>query len=253
MKIFMTKRWIAFAAATVPMLAAMGMGLRMLVNSVVFTLGIAIIFLLIPLAAIGMLALCLFSNWEGKTKAAVSLLLIACFVVTELFALFFTGFYQVKHYSGEEAWEQYSLRMETNPLLPEVDDLGEPWEISYHNVYTSAAGISAAETDWLICRYTPEKYDAQMVALESNGIFQSESINEWDWNCGPMVKLDGYQFRMAAVAYYSEEIFVIGHSQNTGEILYVCFWDEYLLRSDTSMQEIVNDYCGWKYIRRHCG
>ena len=137
--------------------------------------------------------------------------------------------------------------------MPELSAIGRPTDIEYHNVF-AVFFIFSSETDYLICRYTPEEYEIRKAALETEYTFQTETITEGTSKCEPMADVDGYQFRMLSpeeyngTILYPKKMILIGYSDNAREIVYVAFedWDlDYM----SSFKDFIVDDCGWKHIR----
>lgn len=163
-----------------------------------------------------------------------------------------SGSKNLHHYDGIKAVQQYNA-LEKSSLMPEVSDLGDPVEIEYYDAQYTIA-IFSSETDWLICRYTPEEYEIQKTALETQYVFQTYPIETPDAITEPVAKNDGYIFRMLSLEEYSEElcfpqhIIFVGYSDETKEIFYGEFNDidlDYI----ESLEDFIQDDCCWKHIR----
>ena len=239
--------------ALVPLLAIL-FGIGMLLKGTLFNLGFAITFFTIPLIAEGLLAWCIFSGSKTCKKVILSGTILAIFIIVFLFAFIITNTVTVRCYEGAEAEQQYSSVPNEYSLMPDLSAIGQPAEIQYYYV-SSTVVIFHSETDFLICRYPPDEYEAQKARLEAEYTFQSETITDsYGSNCEPETEIDGYQFRLLSIEaykdtlYYPQKIILIGYSDLTREIIYAEF-EDYDLDCIRSLKSFIIDYCGWKYIR----
>ena len=238
---FTKDRLTGFICCALLPLAAMFFGILLLVKDVLLNVGIAVVYFLIPLLAVGVLALCIFSNSKSWKKYILCGVILVVFLITFFFASLIVGWTQLERYEGDKAVQQYSSSVSENKLMPKLSELGNPEKIEYYNLF-SAFFIFSYETDGLICTYTQEEYAIQKARLDTTYNFQAEKA----------VEIDGYQFRMLSVdEYYLDyphEVVLIGCSDDTNEIVYLEFYDidlDYI----TSLEEFIADECGWKYVR----
>lgn len=250
---FTKDRLIGFILCVSLPVFAITLGIRMLMKGTLFNFGFAIAYFLIPLFTAGLLAWCIFSGSKTLRKTITSGAILALFAVSFLCSFIFVGFVQAKRYEGTQAQIQYAAVKNENPLMPELSGIGQPAAIEYDNIVT-AFFLFYAETDYLICRYTPDEYEMQKAALETDYAFQETVITGDFSNCDPSVEIDGYRFRLLSPDEYKGEIFypknlvLIGFSDAAREIVYAAFEDadlDYI----SSLEDFITNDCGWKYIR----
>lgn len=253
-KLALTKgRVICFVCCA--LLPAIGtvLGIWILINGVLLNVGFAITYFALPMIALGLLAWCVFSGSKAWKKVILSGVILVLFVISYFWFSVFTSYVQIKHYDGADVEQRYAEIKNKNTLMPDLSGIGESVDIECHNVWIEFF-MFAAETDYLICHYTPEEYQAQKAALETKYIFQTEFITESDVRCEPSTDVDGYQFRLLSVEeykgtiHYPKELVLIGYSDVACKIVYAAFIDldlDYI----RSLKDFVLDDCGWKYLR----
>lgn len=251
--VFTRKRWFGcFACALLP-LAVIVFGILGLTRGVQLDFGIALTFFVFPLLAGGILARLIFSDYVRWTKIVLSGLILIAFVFVSAVTFFLVGFTRVKRYEGAQAERNYAVAVGENTLMPKISELGSPEEIEYNKAVSSAA-IFVSEADHLICRYTDEDYEVQKARLEEGYVFQNEPIYSDDALCQPEVTIDEYRFRMLSLEaysqelYYPKEVMLVGYSEEAKEIAYIFFYD-IDLDFISSLEEFIEDDCGWQYIR----
>ena len=248
---FTKGRLIGLICSSIIPIAAIGLGILMLIKDVMLDLGIAITYLIFPLIVIALLGLCIFYNFKTWKKVVLSVVILVLFAMVFQFFCLIAGWTQVKSYEGDEAVQKYSsLKSE---MLPKLSEVGETTNTEYHNVF-SFIYIFSYETNYLICQYEQEEYENQKNRLDSTYIFQTETITDYDSNCEPMVKIGDYQFKMLSVEnydlYYPKHVVLIGYSDNAREIVYLEFYDIDLDYIPSLKDFIIDEFgCGWKYIR----
>ena len=249
-------QWIAFLCFGLLPVIAMGAGVYLLTTGVRMEIRFMITYVSIPAACLGLLALCIFSRGRPWLKGILSVVILGIFA--GLFYLFlFAGYLRVNRYTGEEAVLRYTALQQEHRLLPELSQLTDAVDIEYWNAVDN--NLFASEANYLICSYAPEEYEAQKAELDAEYTFQTEPVTLRGDNCQPTAEIDGYVFRMLSVTAYSElgevlakgypkRVIQIGTSDQNKEILYMVF-ENYDLDSISSLEEILKDECGWKYIR----
>ena len=247
---------IAFLCLGLLPCIALGAGIYLLTTGVQIEHRFAITYVLIPCVCLGLLALCLFSKGRPWLKGLVSVLIMAVFA--GLFCLFwFSGFIRVNRYKGEEAVRRYTALQQEHRLLPELSRLTAAVDIEFWNAVDN--NLFSSEANYLVCSYTPEEYEVQKAELDTEYTFQTEPVTLRRDHCQPTAEADGYAFRMLSVTAYSElgeffdrgyphRVILIGCSDQNKEILYMVF-ENYDLDSISSLEELLKDECGWKYIR----
>ena len=248
---FTKARLIAFLCCSLLPVLAIVFGIIVLSYGVRLNYGFALAFIIPSLIAIGLLALCMFSKFKNVWKAVLAFVFLLCFAYYFFFLSFVTKIEQVKHYEGEEVSEHYVDVCNENPQMPQLSEIGQPANVESYYVFNSMA-IFSSETNYLVCRYTPEEYAMQKSALDENYVFQTEGITINDSNCEPSTQLGTYFFRMLSVEEYDldypKQVILIGYCDDTQEIVYLSYYDFDLDRI-SSLQDFITDDCGWKHIR----
>lgn len=251
---FTKKRWIAFALAVVIPLIGMGCGVVGLICDVCINCSFVITFILFPLTAALLLALCVFSRMRCIHKGVLCVIVLILFVVLCLGGMLFGSFVKLERYKNDDVIPRYTSVIQENKLMPSLDEIGQPVAMEYCDVLTIAF-IFESEADHLICRYDPEEYALQKKQLEENYIFQTEILSSYVHSCEPSVEVDGYQFRVLSTEGeyepyidYPGRIILIGYSDEAQEIVYLSFHDTDL-NYITSLTDFLNEECGWKHVR----
>ncbi len=244
--VFTKSRLIGFCCCVLLPIAAILLGILMLVNDVMLNVGIIFVYFLTPLIVAGLLACCIFSNCEIWKKSILSSVILLLFLIAFFFSFLLVGWTQIKRYEGHEAVQQYSLL--ESELMPDLTELDKPTHIEYYSL-VSHLYVFFDETDGLICSYNHEDYAIQKAKLDTTYIFQTEKTED---NFDPIVEIDGYQFRMLSSEEYDlnypKSVIFVGCSDDTNEIVYLKF-NNSDLDYITSLKDFILDACGWKYIR----
>lgn len=252
---FTGKRLAGFLCCALLPAAAMALGVYFLTTGVVFTLAFAVVYILLPLGTAALLACCIFSNSKIWRKVVLSTVILILFVLVFPQGVSLGGYVRVGHFDGEEAVGQYASVKEEHALMPSLSEVGQPTEIECHKV-RSFQFIFSWDTDYLICRYTPEEYETEKSRLDDIYIFQEKAIIDSDACCEPSAELEGYVFRMLSTEGeyerreidYPKRIMLVACSDEAKEIVYVAYEDvdlDYI----SSLPDHITDDCGWKYIR----
>lgn len=251
---FTKKRWIAFALAAVIPLIGMGWGVVRLICDVCINCSFVITFILFPLTAALLLALCIFSRMRSVHKGVLCVIVLIFFVFLCLGGMLLGSFVWLERYENDDAIPRYTSFIQENELMPSLDEIGQPVAIEYCDVLTTAY-IYASEADHLICRYDPEGYALQKKQLEENYIFQTEILSSYGHSCEPSAEVDGYRFRVLSTEGeyepyidYPGHTVLIGYSDEAQEIVYLSFHDTDLDHI-TSLTDFLNEECGWKHVR----
>ena len=260
--VFTKKRLIGFLCLVSFPVLAIGIGIFLLAKGLVLTVELAIIHILLPLVTAGLLALCVFSGRKKILSGVISGVILGLFIVLFAGSAAFADYVQVKHYDGAKAKERYTAAMAEQPyraaqiastLMPELSEIGQPFDIGYGHVWQSAF-IFSSDADFLICHYTPEEYEIQKAALDTEYVFQTEGIPNQHSDGQPSAEVDGYQFRFLSIEEYEvtidypKHVILIGYSDKAHKIVYILYNDtdlDYI----PSLEDFILDYCGWKYVR----
>ena len=252
---FTKGKLVAFILCSMIPLLAIAFGVLCLQKGMIFNVGFIVTFIVLPLVFTGFFSLCLFSNIRKSYKVILSINIAASFIILAYFSLIIGEFATAKHYDAAEAEQKYTIVQDENKLLPELSQVGQYIDIEYHRVFQTALFFSW-ETDYLICKYTPEEYEIQKAELEEKYVFQTEppEPSYHDITCEPTAEVGEYQFRFLNFEEYSHEIYfpqdliLIGNSDKTQEILYIAFKD-FDLDYISDLEDFILNELGWKYIR----
>ncbi len=252
--LFTKRRCHIFLLATGLPLICFLFGLLRLAGAACFNTSFCITFILIPLITTGLLGLSIFCGRKQLPRQVMAIVFATLFVPAFLISLVYGQFDKIWRYSGQEAGQRYTEAEFLNELMPALTDIGEPLDMEYiHFRYN--AFIFLGDTDYLICRYTPEEYQAQKAQLEKTYRFREDNITLHEYEFAPRAVLDGYQFRMADEIeassppfWYPKYMVLVGCSDETNQIIYLSYFDtdlDYI----TSIPDFLHTECGWNYIR----
>lgn len=251
---FTKVRWIGFAFAALIPVFGMGFGAWLLATGTVWNLSFAINYLLIPLVALCSLFQRIFSNKDLFLKGVMPVLVVITYVVVFFFSsAFFSVYARAEHYEGTQAELRYSEVTRENPLMPDWSEVGQPVTKEYYHTFIQKL-FFFSNTDYLICRYTPEDYEQEKAELETEYVFQTEPIVDQYKGVLPTAEVGGYQFRVLSLEEYKKQLdypkklILIGYSDDAKEIVYA-FFDDMDLDCMESLEAFIVDEFGWKYIR----
>ena len=142
-------------------------------------------------------------------------------------------------------------------------ELGTPEAQEYHR-YDKHAAIFLSQSCTLLCRYGEEDYEAAKTALETRYRFRTELMDtEHSFGDKQVKQIEPYThigddfFRVLMPrdgerefdgAFYKFCILIVTNDVRR-EIGYIAFAD-FDLDVAEDLAEFLNDYCGWKHIRR---
>ena len=248
---FTKGRLIGFLCWSLLPTLAIIFGIMILTYGVRLNYGASLAFIVLSLLAIGLLALLMFSNCKNVWKAILSVVFLYCFATSFFFLTFITSLKQVKHYEAEELSQHYETVCAEMPHMPQLSQIGQPVDVDSYYALRSM-GIFSTETDYLICRYTPEEYKLQKAALEEKYVFQEENLVGYQGNENePSVQVGDYRFRMLSVEEYSldypKSFVLIGYSDDACEIVYMT---PYSFDQDdiSSLENYITFDCVWEYV-----
>lgn len=191
-------------------------------------------------------------------------ILYAGLLLTVLFFGMFS-FYHLHRSTRQNAMEKFeSALSETDKCRAAfgTPELGTPKETSYHYFKTSVA-VFESHAHILLCRYSPEDYDAQKAALEAGYSFRTDPvIGDSDFNGDNALLLDPYArigndvFRFlfpwdGADAYgdrFYKRCLLFVTNDETHEIGFIAFDDDELDEAK-DLTEFLKEDCGWSVIR----
>lgn len=212
-------------------------------------------YLLLPATVLVLLWRIVRKGWNPgwRAFACIALLIGAVWLTTKCMAVGHFSIYD--HAEGEDGLAMYERDIgASNPLLPEVVDLGAPEQIEYHYFYNQWVTFFRSDCYTLICTYSPEDYAAMTGALESQYVFHSAPLYAGETTLEPLYELDGYRFRflqMDGEAYdlrFPKDMVLVGTNDETREIVWSYYYDDDLDSIDKPKDFLLED-CGWKYIR----
>ena len=248
-------RLIAFLCCSILPLAGLGMGIFWLICHVRFTFWFSVTYIMIPGVAVWLFAWSMFSRRSAGMKVCLGILIAAVFVVVFGFLIFVSPYDQVVPYRGEKLQEQYITVKNDAPLMPELEEIGNPEKIELYES-RHVMFIFMGVTDHLVCRYTPQEYAKQKELLETKYVLQTSEIYLRDEPYEYSAEVGDYTFRILSVEeygdddkfYYPKEFLLIGTSDKACEIVYMAY-DDFELDYIPSLEEFIIDECCWKYIR----
>lgn len=142
-------------------------------------------------------------------------------------------------------------------------ELGTPETLEFHS-YDKHAAIFLSQSCALLCRYANEDYDAAKAALEARYSFRTELMDtEHAYRDKQVKQIEPYThigddfFRVLLPrdeesgfydSFYKNCILIVTNDVRR-EIGYIAFSDIDLDVAE-DLAEFLNDYCGWKHIRR---
>ena len=206
-------------------------------------------------------------------KIGLTILWLLLQALLWIFALFFP--INLYHYNQEAAPEQFEdhfsklyylspTQQDTPKRLLFPLELGTPEALEYHSYDTSGLVIFQSQSCTLLCRYGEEDYEAAKAALEARYRFRTELMNtEYSFGDKQVKQIEPYThigddfFRVLMPrngerefdgAFYKFCILIVTNDVRR-EIGYIAFAD-FDLDVAENLAEFLNDYCGWKHIRR---
>lgn len=251
---FTKGQWIAFLCCCLLPLAEMAYGVIWLTEHVQFTFWFFLTFMIVPCVVAGVFAWIMFSRRGVGMKVLLSILIAVPSVI--LFACLSIGlpFYSVVPYRGENLQHWYSFVKRYYPMMPYLEELGEPEQIE---LYTSSSLeiFYAGTARHLVCRYESQEYENRKEWLETKYVFQTSEIYIDDEPYEYSAVVGDYTFRILDTEKYRSNSFdyptkfmLIGTSDEACEIVYMSV-EDLLLEYIPSLEEFILNECCWKYIR----
>lgn len=252
MKFTLKRLWLMLGFSLLPLAVFVLCVAAVIRGNVIPIPGYWILGAVIPAVTVLLFGLVAFTNIRPIGKTVLLVGVVAAFIFGGGFVGLFTFNYATcDSYTGQQIHEPYAQVL--NDLMPQLDDLGETEYLEFYQ-YRGNGLFYFADADVLICAYSESEYDAQIAALEQRYVFQTEPMEACDKTCDPVGQVGDYTFRFLAVdgtydeIYYPKQVVLIGTNDVTSEVAYIAFEDFELDYID-SVEEFVNDYCGWKYVR----
>ncbi len=206
-------------------------------------------------------------------KIALAVLWLLLQALLWIFALLFP--INLYHHIRSDAPERFEARfseMHFMAIRPESSaksllfplELGTPEALEYHSYDTSGLVIFQSQSCTLLCRYADEDYDAAKAALEARYSFRTELMDtEHAYRDKQVKQIEPYTrigddfFRVLLPrdeesgiydSFYKNCILIVTNDVRR-EIGYIAFSD-FDLDVAEDLAVFLNDYCGWKHIRR---
>lgn len=251
---FTMARLDAFILASLLPLLILCCGILGLAAHLCFNKAFAITYLIFPLTAVAVLAVCIFSGMRHEWKIGLSVLILLLFVILFLGGVLFGSYVRLERYYNKDVSQYYASVIEENELMPALEDIGQPVWTEYCDVFTSAF-VFVSDADYLICRYDAGEYELQKQQIEEKYTFQTEILDSYGNPCEPSENIDGYQFRVLSTKgeyerymKYPRYMGLIGYSDEEKEIIYLSYCNtdlDYL----TSLSDFLHEECGWNHVR----
>ena len=148
---------------------------------------------------------------------------------------------------GAEAVSAYQADETVREEMPEVDELGAYTDIAFYDYYSQMAVFFTCDADTLIVTYDQADYQAEKDALAQRDTI--ETADAYWLRCERTCTLEGFDFAMLHLEsqYYPKEMLLVGTNDETGQIAYVCFYDDDLDYIDSLTEFLLID-CGWEHI-----
>ncbi|MBQ8533523.1 MAG: hypothetical protein IJ462_01670 [Clostridia bacterium] len=136
---------------------------------------------------------------------------------------------------------KYNEILNTFTCLPAVDELGEYTDLNFKYLKRVEALFFFPETYTLRVRYGEKEFKNQKEFIDNNYKFQQSRSFETDF----------FTFRtLASDKYYCidfpKQIVFIGISKTDNEIVYIAFYDTDLDYIEGTLQEFLEEECGWE-------
>lgn len=252
------KKFLAFLISALIPIAAVAVGISMLLSDIQPTASFLITFFLIPAFCIGLIALVIFKFKNAFAKIVMVIVILAFFVISSVETYIFGRFEAFRQFENEEAAAPfYTQFCEGYSTMPTLIELGDYSEVEYYYYFSQTLSIFTYDAFTLIAHYDAESYEAEKRALDENYFFQEgEMIGYDNNNCLPTAQIGDYNFRALDTTGEHYPDYEIDHpkklvliSTNDAErtISYTAFFDgdlDYIL----SLEEFLLTDCGWKYI-----
>ena len=249
---FTKGRLIAFLCCCLLSIAGIFLGISILSYGTLFTVWICVAYFILPLLAASVFGWCIFSQRKVHTKVLLGIFIAVGFGILSFLLYIAIPYYRVNSFSGEEIKVQYATVKEESPLMPELEEIGDPEQTELYRTRYLAL-FWTAETYHLVCQYTPDEYEEQKALLEADYVFQTEDFTYCGDLCQCSARVGEYEFRiLSPVAYendyyYPKDFMLIGTSDKDCRIVYMAF-EDHDLDYIPSLGEFILDDCCWKYI-----
>ncbi len=232
-------------------LAAIALGVILLTADTIVNITFLLTFVIIPVASIIGLALVTFSGKKRIVKVVLNTAVLVLFVLIFLGLNFFGRFEELVCYENDEIADHYVA--DSHSFMPSLTEVGQPIQTEYYTYYSEFGVVFSWDAGILICKYDDSTYEAQKNIVDTTYDFQTALVEVSGSDVEPSVKIDDYQFRMLSLEGdykldYPKYLAFIATNDAENEIGYIWFYDVELDYIE-SMTDLINNDCGWKYIR----
>lgn len=192
-------------------------------------------------------------------KASLLVVWIVIFLVVGFFGLLMPR--TIHHVIKVDAQSRFEA--DISRLLPESVsapiEVGTTESIEYHTFAWSAL-IFESRSWVLLCRYNEEEYERAVASVEERFHFRTEPLgtgyyddNRVEIVDDPYTLIGDERFRMldpgdGDYSVFYKGCFLIMTNDVKRQIAYIAFLDDDLDMTE-NLEELINEYCGWKYLR----
>ncbi len=189
-----------------------------------------------------------------KTKyKKVILITIAtiCAIIVFITFGFMFRLFAVREKSSHDI-NEYNELLKVYTYLPSVDEMGEYSDLKFTHL-NRYSFIFNADTYTVRVKYENEEFLRQKDFIQNNYSFQQTITNNGGINTTELsanFEMDSFNFRILSVDEYNldhpSNLVFIGASASTNEIVYIVFNDSDLDYIEGTLQEFLEEECGWE-------
>lgn len=232
-------------------LAAIALGVILLIADTIVNITFLLTFVIFPVATIIGFALVTFSGKKRTVKVVLNITVLTLFVLVFLGLNFVGKFEELVRYENDEIADHYIV--DNHSFMPSLSEIDQPIQTEYYKYYSEFGVFFTCDAGILICKYDDSTYKAQKNIVDTTYVFQTAPIDVSGYDVEPIVNIDDYQFRMLSLEgeynlVYPKFLAFIATNDAENEIAYIWFYDVELDYIE-SMTDLINNDCGWKYIR----
>lgn len=233
-KAFMFSLIVSFVIASIPLVYI----IFCLANSYIVP-GYIILFLVVSFAI--SLLLTLIKKIPNIIKVILSVLILLVTLFIFLFFSFFGVTVEFRAFDGAKEINEYYTDFD-------FDKFGEYESISNYKYH--AMSIFQQEAYTTILKYNKENFAKEKSNIENNYRFYTEPVEKE--GSEPIFSYEDFDFRVEISDWYPKELYLIGINNESCEIAYVYFQD-YDLDEVSDFKDILDYYCGWRYVIKERG
>jgi len=251
---FTAKRIIAFIISILLPVAVITLGALLFSGDAIFNKSIVITYVIVPLAAVALLALVIFALNKVALKVLLSVLVLIIFAVSFLWSNLIGTFELFSYSKNEEIGKFYAEAREQFPIMPTLNEVGKYTKAEHYDYFSTACIIFDCDADTLMLHYDAEEYEKQKALLDIKYVFQTEDFSEHGYSVKPSATIDGYNFRAIDTSrnsgyelYYPKKLVFIATNDSKNIIAYTAFYEDDLDYIE-DLEEFLKNDCGWKHI-----